>query len=234
MPHTNYQRLVAPHPCVPPLVTLRQAQQRSAEITLFGIIGSEVTATRVSAILAQAEAVPRLDIRISSTGGSVTEGWAIFNMLARHPAKEKVVTIEGIAASMASVIAMVGTEIVMPSNSYLMVHNPATVIAGGEEDLRRGADLLQHMQGVVVKTYAARTRQAEAVVQALMDAETYLSADQALELGFCDRISQPIRMAASLSLSAAALLPESIAAALQPRMVEAAPIYHRINAKRMG
>lgn len=204
----------------------------AAEICLLGSIGTEVTPAGVSAALSDAGTAGRLNIRIFSVGGSMTDGWAIYNMLARHPAKEKVVTIEGMAASMASLIAMVGTEIIMPSNSYMMIHNPAVAVSGGEGDLRRAADLLQHMRSMVVNTYARRTKQSEEVIQSLMDAETYLSAEQALTLGFCDEITGPIRMAASLTPPKIEPLPAIAEAALQSRTLDAARIFRRLNARR--
>jgi ATP-dependent Clp protease protease subunit len=159
-----------------------------AEMRLYGIIGKEITSAGVAEALAEAPYAERLDIRISSNGGDIIEGWVIYNALARHPAAQKIVTIEGLAASMATIIAMVGTEIVIPSNSYMMIHNPIGAAIGGPEDMRRMADFIDHMRGVAVGTYARRTGLTTDRVSELMDAETYMSAEQALLLGFADRI----------------------------------------------
>ena len=118
------------------------------------------------------------------------------------------------AASMASIIAMVGTTIIVPENSYIMIHNPAGVCFGGGDDMRTMADLLDHLQGVAAQTYAARTGQPVAVIIAMMDAETYLDAAQALALGFADQVEAPMQIAAKLDLSRLPTLPAQMRAAL--------------------
>lgn len=190
----------------------------SATLLLYGEVGYDVTALGVTQALAAAGPVNSLDIRISSIGGSVIEGWAIFNALARHPAAKKTVTVEGMAASMASIIAMVGNPIIMPENSYMMIHNPSGIVAGGPDDMRTMADLLDHMRGVAAQTYSDRSGQAVPVVTAMMDAETFMDAQQAVALGFADQVEQPLQMAAALDLDRLPTMPARMRASLSASM----------------
>ncbi|WP_415338298.1 head maturation protease, ClpP-related, partial [Clostridium perfringens] len=86
-----------------------------------------------------------IDIYINSGGGSVFAGLAIYNMLKRHKGK-KIIHIDGVAASIASVIAMAGDEIIMPSNSFLMIHKPLCGVWGNANDMRKGADTLDQLE----------------------------------------------------------------------------------------
>ena len=138
-----------------------------------------------------------LHISINSNGGDVTDGFAIYNMLARHSSR-KVVTIEGIAASMASVIAMVGDTIIMPQNALMMIHNPWGSIAGGADQIESFGGALKRMQANIVSAYTKRTKQPADKIQAMMDRETWLTAAEAVELGFADKIEGGLDMAASL------------------------------------
>src|SRR5262245_39106920 len=118
-----------------PWFSMRAAAGPVGEVSIFSEIGgggvtSEAFHVELSRL--RARGVKTLTISINSDGGDVTAGFAIMNMLGRFPAR-KVVRIEGIAASMASVIAMVGDEIVMPSNAMMMIHNPWGSITGGAE-----------------------------------------------------------------------------------------------------
>src|SRR4051794_3430742 len=104
--------------------TARRAGAPNGEIGIFSDIGAGgVTAGAFHAALTAMRGAKTLLISINSDGGDVTTGFAIYNMLERHPAR-KVVRVEGLAASMASVIATVGDEVIMPANAMLMIHNP--------------------------------------------------------------------------------------------------------------
>ena len=190
----------------------------TATLLMYGEIGYDITALGVTQALASAGPVDTLDIRISSIGGSVIDGWAIFNVLARHPASQKTVTVEGMAASMASIVAMAGTTIIMPENSYMMIHNPSGVAIGGPNDMRSMADLLDHMQAVAAQTYSARSGQPVPVVTAMMSAETFMGADEAVALGFADQVERPLQMAASLDLDRLPNMPARMRASLSASM----------------
>ena len=175
-----------------------KAQQTSGagRITLMSDIGEfGVTAADFRVALASLGSVQRLDIDINSNGGDVTEGFAVYNMLTRHPAR-KIVTILGLAASMASVIAMVGDEVMMPSNAMLMIHNPFGGAIGNASTIKSFGEALDIMQSSIRDVYARRTGLPSAQIAQMMDAETWLSAARSVELGFADRTIDPIRAAA--------------------------------------
>jgi ATP-dependent Clp endopeptidase proteolytic subunit ClpP len=152
----------------------------TAEIGIFSDIGAAgLTAGDFDTALKALGSVRLLNVRINSDGGDVAAGFAIYNMLARHQAK-KIVTIEGLAASMASVVAMAGDEIVMPSNAMMMIHNPFGGVVGNADAVQSFGEALESMQGSIVATYVRRTKLDAAKVQEVMDRDTWLSADEAV------------------------------------------------------
>ena len=140
--------------------------------------------------------VDTINLRINSPGGSVFDGVAIYNTLKRHPARLEV-DVDGIAASIASVIAMAGDEIRMAANAMLMVHNPMGFSMGGSDEMRKTADLLDQIKGTIVDTYAKRTGEIDGVISQMMDDETWMTAAQAVQLGFADVVTDEQRIAAS-------------------------------------
>lgn len=139
-----------------------------------------------------------LHVRINSYGGEVFTASAIYSMLKRHKAKVTVF-IDGIAASAASVIAMAGDTIVMPANAMLMIHNPLTWTQGNANELRETAELLDKVRDTLVATYRNKTGLDDATIIKLLDEETYLTAQEALEYGFIDVIENETQIAASLT-----------------------------------
>lgn len=144
--------------------------------------------------------VKHIKLHINSPGGLIFDGLAIFNVLARAAAK-KTVYIDGIAASIASVIAMAGDEIIMPENAFMFVHDPMGGAWGYANDLRSVADTLEKMKASVITAYRNKTKLNDAAISALMDDETWLTAAEAKELGFADTIEKPVKIAASFNLS---------------------------------
>jgi ATP-dependent protease ClpP protease subunit len=133
--------------------------------------------------------VTTLDIRINSIGGSVIEALGIYNTLLAHPAKTKTVYIDGIAASAASFIAMAGTKIVMAESAQLMVHSPWIMASGNAKDLRNMADMLDRNTTILVGIYAKRTKLPADTLTAMLDAETWLTATEAVAQGFADEVA---------------------------------------------
>src|SRR5690606_25888788 len=125
---------------------------------------------------------------------------AIHAMLERHPANITV-RVEGVAASIASLIAMAGNTIIMPSNALLMLHDPSGVVEGGARDIRSMAELLDRTKAGMVATYARRSRQPAEVVAEMMARETWLDASEAVALGFADRVDEPMKLAAQRDLT---------------------------------
>lgn len=174
-----------------------------AELTLYGDIsdstwyGDEVTPKQFKADLDALGDVKQLDIYINSGGGDVFAGNAIYNMLRRHKA-HKTVYIDGLAASIASVIAMAGDRIIMPENAMLMIHNSWTICAGNKSDMRKIAGEMEKIDGMIAGTYAARTGRDEAEFQGFMDAETWFTAKEAAEIGLADEVEESRKVAACM------------------------------------
>lgn len=141
-----------------------------------------------------------LNLYINSPGGSVFEGVAIYNILKRHKAKINV-HIDALAASIASVIAMAGDTITMPSNSMMMIHNPWTITWGNAAELRKVAEDLDRIGVSMKQTYLDRTgdKLTEDRLTELLDAETWLSAQECFDLGLCDVVGEEKQVAASVS-----------------------------------
>jgi len=187
-----------------------------AELVLFGDVGWEITPAAVAAAMKGLGKAEPLTVRVNSFGGSAFDGIAIHNMLARHQG-EKTVIVEGVAASAASLIAMAGDRIVMPENAMLMIHNAAGGVLGGAEDMRRYAGLLDSISAAYRATYAARTGRGEDEIKDLMDAETWMTAAQAVELGFATETAPPaeVRAVASALAGEFRRMPEAARALLR-------------------
>lgn len=138
-----------------------------------------------------------LHIYINSPGGSVFAGMAIYNMLNRYNGR-KTVHIDGIAASIASIIAMVGDTIIMPENTMLMIHRAWTTVFGNTEELARYAELLSQVDDAMMSVYSARlnTPDDAARVAELMAKESYLSAAETAALFRGVSVKPPLEMAA--------------------------------------
>jgi ATP-dependent Clp protease, protease subunit len=130
----------------------------------------------------------------------VFDGVAIYNALKRHDAAITV-WIDGIAASIASMIAMAGDEVVMPENAMLVLHDPSGLVAGTASDMRAMAEALDRMKAGMVAAYRDKSGRDDAEIEALMQAETWLSAHEAIDLGLADRVEAPVGMAAHFDLS---------------------------------
>jgi ATP-dependent Clp protease protease subunit len=144
----------------------------------------------------------RIHLRINSVGGSVTEGLAIANAIKRH--KGGVTAhVDGLAASMATVIAVSADETVMADNGIFMVHEPWSVGQGTADDLRAEAAVLDKMKKSLVRAYTKKTGMDDDEVEDLMRAETWMNAQEALSLGFIDYIEDGMEAAASITPEAA-------------------------------
>ena len=166
-----------------------------AELTIYGDITSfpwfdgDVSANNLSRQLAEMQNVSQINVYINSYGGEVAEGLAIYNALKRHPAK--VVTYcDGFACSIASVIFMAGEERIMCNPSFLMIHDAWSYAAGNADELRKQADDLEKITTASVEAYMARCNLTEEELRAKMKAETWLSEEEALEMGFATRIDE--------------------------------------------
>jgi ATP-dependent Clp protease protease subunit len=148
-----------------------------------------ITAKTIKQAIDDAGAFDQILVRINSPGGDASEGIAIYNLL-RSTHKPVEVCVDGIAASSASIIAMAGDTITMGPNSLMMVHNAWSDGAGYASDHRKLADTLDTVSDAIAQTYIRRTGMAAEDVSAMMDAETWLTAQDCLDQGFANNITE--------------------------------------------
>ena len=178
-----------------------RARASGTEVLIYDEIGAYgVTAKGFMAELGELPGDAAIDLRLNSPGGSVFDAVAIYNALKRHSG-EITVWIDGIAASAASYIAMAGDTIVMPENAFLMIHDPSGLVMGTAEDMRSTAEALDKVKGSLIQGYAAKSGKPDGDIAALMAAETWLDAKDALDIGFIDRIAEPVRLAATFDIT---------------------------------
>ncbi|GMN96917.1 head maturation protease, ClpP-related [Blautia wexlerae] len=128
-----------------------------------------------------------ITVWINSPGGDCVAAAQIYNMLSEYPGKVTV-KIDGLAASAASVIAMAGNEVQMSPVSMMMIHNPATIAWGDHSEMQKAIDLLDAVKESIINAYVMKTGLSRARLSHLMDAETWMDANKAVELGFADSI----------------------------------------------
>lgn len=202
-----------------------------AEVYLYGTVGSDwfgdgVTAKQFSDDLKALGNVKNIDLRINSDGGDVFQGKTIYSRLVDHPAKVTV-RVDGLAASIASLIAMAGDEIIISEGGFVMIHNAWTFTAGNAADLRQTADLLDTVSNTILDTYVARTKGDKAGIKKMMDAETWMTGEEAVKNGFADKMVENLKIAASVKRPE---LYKNLPAALNPKMARANAALARIAA----
>ncbi|MFT8757716.1 head maturation protease, ClpP-related [Leuconostoc pseudomesenteroides] len=172
-----------------------KATNNVAQIDIFGDIVSEkwldeeTSATSFRDALKELGDVSTINLSINSGGGSVFDGIAIYNMLKSHKATVNVY-VEGLAASIASVIAMAGDTITMRSGSMMMVHMPWTLSQGNAEEMRKTADTLEKTGDSIVDIYSERTGISSDDIRNIMNEETWLSAEEAVEQGWATKLDK--------------------------------------------
>lgn len=176
-------------------------------ISILDVIGADIwgdgiTAKRISGALRAMGDGP-VTVNINSPGGDFFEGLAIYNLLREHNG-EVTVHVLGMAASAASVIAMAGDQILMARASFLMIHNTWVLAAGDRHAFREVADWLEPFDAAAVSIYAARTGIDEKKLSAMLDKETWIGGDAAVEQGFADDLLSSDQIDASPSNSAGA------------------------------
>ena len=174
------------------------------ELLLYGDIsdstwwGDEITPKNFKEELDSLGDIKTLNVYINSGGGDVFAGQAIYSMLKRHSATVNVY-VDGLAASIASIIAMAGDNVKMPKNAMLMVHNPWSFGMGNANDFRKLADDLDKVRESMISVYEDKTGMGKESIVELMDAETWMTAEEAIEFGFADEIEEEKQVAASLN-----------------------------------
>ncbi len=176
---------------------------KQTEITIFDEIG--MFGVSAKQFISDLQAVPAdhsILLKIHSPGGEVFDGNAIFTALQRRGNVE--VQIEGIAASMATVISLAGSPVKMAANGFYMIHNPWGSAVGDSSEMRKQAELLDRIRQNMVNAYAAKSGQEPALIESWMDAETWFTAEQAQAAGFVDEITDGMALAASANFRALA------------------------------
>lgn len=177
-----------------------------ASVNIYGDITSypseengDVSVVNLSKKLEELGDVSKIHVYINSYGGEVAEGLAIYNALRRH--KAKVVTYcDGFAASIASVVFMAGDKRIMNESSLLMVHNAWTICLGNAADLRKQADDLDKITRASIEAYKSHSNLTEEEIKALLDGETWILPEEALEYGFATKIEKTENKHASQSV----------------------------------
>lgn len=181
-----------------------KANGPEAEVYIYEDVGAGwfggVSAKQFAADLKALGKVDTIHLRINSYGGEVFDGVAIYNQLKEHSAR--VVThIDGVAASIASVIAMAGDEILIAEAGFIMIHEALGAAYGFADDHRKLADLLDTITGTICDVYEARTEQDRDAIRDWMKEERWFTGAEAVEYLFADQVVENLRVAAHLNVS---------------------------------
>ncbi|MCM1184447.1 MAG: Clp protease ClpP [Roseburia sp.] len=172
-------------------IEIKNETDTTVDLCFFGDINSESLGewqkyypedkapSDVQDFLSQLDGISKINVHINSGGGSVFGGIAIYNLLKRHGA-EIIVYVEGLAASIASVIAMAGDKIIIPANAQMMIHKPSSFTWGNADDMRKEADILDGCQKVILNTYMQHAKEGvtSEQINALIDAETWKNGEE--------------------------------------------------------
>lgn len=174
-------------------------KNETAEILLYEDIGGwfGITADAFVKEVKSLGKVNKINLRINSNGGNVFDGLAIYNYLRSHEARVEV-DVDGLAASIASIIAMAGDEIRMADNAWMMIHDPWIVTGGTAKELREVADTMEGVRETLLDTYVARSGGGREAISSMMEAETWLNATDASEHGLADNVTASLDIAATV------------------------------------
>lgn len=177
---------------------MQASNNSEADIFIYDEIGYwGVTAKQFVNDLRALGDITHINLHINSPGGDVFDGIAIYNALKHHGAAITV-HIDGLAASMASVIAMVGNPVIMPENTMMMIHKPWGFAGGDATDMRDYADLLDKVESVLIPAYAQKTGKSTEEIAAMLEDETWMSGSECLELGFADQVTPSLQAMACI------------------------------------
>lgn len=183
---------------------VRMKAEKIGELLLYGPIsdaefwGDEVTPTQIDAEIKALGELDTLNVRINSPGGSVFAGTAIYSILKRNQTPNKCAYVDGLAASVSSVIPLACNKVISASNGMMMIHKPYGGVMGTADLMRQRADLLDKMEETFVDIYEGKSGLVRDKIAEMLKAETWMTAKEALEYGFVDEIEQDIKVAASL------------------------------------
>lgn len=155
------------------------------------VVKSETSSKAVKELLEANPNATQINLHINSNGGDVKEGMGIYSLIKRHPA-QKTAYIDGFAASIASVIAMSCDKVVMSSLALMFLHHASMCVYGNANELRKAAEDIEVIDGSSCKAYQnhAGDKLSDEKLKELLDGETWLNAEQCLELGLCDEVEE--------------------------------------------
>lgn len=172
---------------------------KSAEILLYDDIGESwlggISAKSFADEVNKLGRLTNINVRINSYGGSVHDGIAIYNTLKKNHARVTV-DIDGIAASIASVIAMAGDEINIAANGFMMIHDPWSIAMGTADDFRHEAELMDKIRDSLLDTYMLKASTTRDNISDMMSKETWLTAQEALDIGLVTNLTGDVALAA--------------------------------------
>lgn len=182
---------------------VKAAANKTGDVYVYGSIASykwndtDVTAKSFKDDIDALGDIDTLNIYTNSPGGSVFVAQAIYSILKRHKA-EKNAYVDGLAASAASFLIMAADKILIPSNATIMVHKPSSGAWGNATDLRKTADILDKVEEGMIEAYMSHVKITEDKLKELLDAETWLTAKEAVEYGFADELIEEKNVAACI------------------------------------
>jgi ATP-dependent protease ClpP protease subunit len=191
------------------LFRINNKNENTAEISIYTDIGLSFWDDSLSAkqfneeLKKISDKVTQIDVRLNSPGGDVFDGITMFNRLKQHKANVTVY-VDGLAASIASVIAMAGNKIIMGEGALMMIHKPWTYTAGDSSALEEVIDRLNDVEEQIIGIYQRRTKVDRAEIRKMIAETTWMDSTQAVELGFADEsMAQEIKIAASAMIDRA-------------------------------
>lgn len=208
------------------------ARGKQGEIWLYDPIGDSYWGDAISGKQFQKEVaalgkVDTINLHINSPGGDVFDGFAIYNQLKAHTATI-VVDVDGVAASIASIIAMAGDSVRMAKNALMMIHNPQGVAVGDETEMDRVKALLQTIKGNLAQTYVDRSGNKRDQVEAWMSDETWFTASDAVQYGLADLVTEATQVSASFDFRNFRNVPAGLKARVQTSAHTPALDRHRV------
>lgn len=193
----------------PDWYTIKAQEDDALEVLIYDVIGWPYTdVSELVRQLAEARA-KKITLRINSPGGDVFDGLALFNSLRDHPA-QKITRIEGMAASIASVVALAGDEVTAHKSAMYMIHEPWAAAIGDQHLLREVAEVLEKISGNLLNIYYDKTGKDKRRLKQEMENETWFTAEEALDRGLIDRVLDEPAAKAAFDLSMYAHAPDGI------------------------
>ena len=207
----------------------KNLSDETADLYIYSEIGEDMWGESLSATAFKEELdnmgnVSNLNVYINSPGGSVFDGLAIHNMLKRHKAHKKVF-VDGLAASIASVIALAGDEIIIPENAFFMIHMPLSGVYGNAKDFREMAETLDKIAEGIINIYEEKTSLSREDIVAKMEAETWMTGKDAFELGFATEVTEEKKIAACFDMKNYKNIPDFLMKQEEPVEEDMSEVY---------